>query len=149
MRRDGSWIEVAVDFPTPRSATLSGSRNGDGDWAAKDLVVSFEVSEPPRLVNDRLAAEFGDRGLVALVERDTAAPYRFRRDDFAVVVGGARYDSRTLPLPTRTLSPERVTYTWATGQASIDVMYELQRDWRFLSKQIAIRSTRPAIRVEQ
>src|SRR5207244_1580740 len=52
--RNGSWIDVAVDFPT-----------GDGDWTKKDLVVSFEVSEPPRLVNDRLAAEFGDRGLVA------------------------------------------------------------------------------------
>src|SRR5437879_13832635 len=96
-------------------------------------------AEPLKLANARVAAEFGDRGLVALADRD-AGVYAFRRDDFSVVVDGSPYESRLLPSPTRATAGDVVTYAWRAGSFGLNVVYELRRDWRVISKGIEIRS---------
>jgi hypothetical protein len=110
------WVAAAVLFAAARAATAQTT-----------------------LGNIVLSAQFDDRGLAAIVDADTGT-YRFVHDDFALVIDGKSHDSRSLQAPAHTASRDRATYTWAAGAFSIDVIYEVRPDWRFVSNQLAIRS---------
>ena len=90
------------------------------------------------LTNGRVAAEFGERGLVSLSGPDAAASLRFAQDDFAITLGGASYESGALPTPVRVATKDRVTYTWAAAPYRLVVVYDLASDWRFVSKQVTV-----------
>jgi hypothetical protein len=105
-------------------------------WAS--AATAPAAPRPAVLTNGRVTVEFGARGLAALSTPETGAPVRFARDDFAVELGGTRYESRTLPVPVRTLSKDRVTYAWSASPYRVTVVYELATGWHFLSKQIVV-----------
>jgi hypothetical protein len=90
----------------------------------------------PALANALVRAEFGPRGLASL----TALGHTlvFPLEDFSVTVDGREMESRNLATPRRTSGAGRVTYAWTSGQYRIDVTYELQPGWAFVSKQIAV-----------
>jgi hypothetical protein len=92
------------------------------------------------LSNDRITADFNERGLSALHDDATRATYHFSRDDFEFTIAGKRYDSGSLGTPTRKNEDESrvVTYTFNDGPYQFDVIYELRQGWRFLSKQIVV-----------
>jgi hypothetical protein len=91
------------------------------------------------LSNERVTVEFNDRGLAALRDDATRASYRFSRDDFELTIAGKRYDSASMPPPQRKSDEEtHVTFTYNDGPYQFDVIYELRREWRFLSKQIVV-----------
>ena len=95
----------------------------------------------PRIANERIAAEFGDRGLTNLRDRDAGRPFGFGRDGFAVTIDGKRYDSAALPAPKRDDDEARVAYEYVAGPFEIHVWYDIRPDGRFLSKQLAIRAS--------
>lgn len=100
------------------------------------------------LRNQRLTASFGARGLVAL-------EFAGRRvvvsgDEFGVSINGQGHESASLPAPTRLLSKDKVTYTWAAGDYRVNVVYELQPAWGFVSKQLSVSSpNQAAFRVDE
>src|SRR2546425_5911662 len=92
----------------------------------------------PILSNTRIRAEFGARGLVSLADLPRGGVYHFTRDEFGIVLGGTRYESAELATPTRRTERDKVTYAWIAGAYRLEVVYELRRDWGFVSKQLLV-----------
>ena len=101
------------------------------------------LSAAPKIGNDRVSADFGERGLTSL--RDGAiGAYRFTADHFSITIDGKRYDSATLPQPKRTEDDRRVDFVYQAGGFTITAVYETRPGWRFVSKQIDVESKVPA-----
>jgi hypothetical protein len=98
----------------------------------------------PRITNDKLAAEFGDRGLISLRDADITQAFRFTRDDFSITIDGKRYDGASLPEPKREEEDGYITYAYSAGIFEIQVGYEARPGWRFVSKDIKVRATVPS-----
>jgi hypothetical protein len=90
------------------------------------------------LANDKVSAEFNDRGLVSLHDDFSRATYHFSPDDFRITIGGQTYTGASLPAPTRKNGETTVQYAYTAGPYKLSVIYELAPAWRFLSKQIVI-----------
>ena len=93
-----------------------------------------------RLSSGQVTAEFNDRGLVSLRDNATRFTYRFTRDDFAIRIGGRTYESSSMGTPVQTPLEWTLVFSYEAGPLSIDVVYELRPEWRFLSKQIVVRA---------
>src|SRR5512134_525161 len=98
----------------------------------------------PALVNAVMRAEFGPRGLAALRDVELDHVFRITGDEFSITLSGQTFDSAKLAPPKRTATPDRVTYAWTAGPHVLNVTYELQPGWRFISKQISVASTAAA-----
>lgn len=93
------------------------------------------------LANGGVRAEFGARGVISIAAGGPGRmPHLFRADEFAVTLDGTTYESETLPAPSRKASGNEVVYSWTAGPYRLDVVYELEAGWRFLSKQIVVMS---------
>jgi hypothetical protein len=108
------------------------------------LLALAATASAASLSNDRISADFNDRGLASLHDEATRSTYHFSRDDFEFTIDGRRYDSGTLPAPERSADETRITFTYREGPFEFAVVYELRPGWRFLSKQIAIAAASPA-----
>ncbi len=113
-------------------------------WSALVLISALVVVRPVgaarsvTLANGTVTARFGDRGLESIADPSTGAPYRLTHDGFSVAIGGQTFDSDTLAAPARTRAADRVTYAWTASAYRLRVVYEIQSDWRFVSKQIFV-----------
>lgn len=106
------------------------------------------AAQSVELSNDRVRAELGPRGLVALTDVAAGRRYRFRSEGFSVVIDGRRFRSADLPAPTRVAEHGSVTYAWSAGRYRLDVVYELEPGWGFVSKQILVTQAPAAFRVD-
>src|SRR5206468_4638147 len=102
-------------------------------------VAAGQPSAEPSLANDLLTAKFGERGLVAIVDREVGA-YSFVSDDFSISIDGSHYDSRSLSTPSIARAGDGVTYTWAAGDFTVAATYEVAAGRRFITKQLSIHS---------
>ncbi len=91
-----------------------------------------------RLSNAQIVAHFDSRGLTSITDRQTHVEWNFRKDDFAVAVGGRTWDSARLDAPAIKSSAGSVAYTYLAGPYTFQVVYELRPKWRLVSKQISI-----------
>ncbi|HSL23946.1 MAG TPA: hypothetical protein VK886_20600 [Vicinamibacterales bacterium] len=90
------------------------------------------------LENGVVRARFGTHGLRSLNDDATRTSYEFKQDHFAVTLDGVKYDSTAIGAPQRVVTRERIGYRWIAGPFQIDVVYELQPFWRFVTKQIVV-----------
>lgn len=90
------------------------------------------------LQNSRVAVELGPRGIVALTDRASGRVYEIRDDGFTITLDGQAFSSASLPDPARAAGPDQVAYTWTLEPYRINVEYELQPDWGFLSKRVSV-----------
>ena len=109
----------------------------------KRLAMSYELLAigccfAAGLSNDKISAEFSERGLVSVHDTWSRATYHLSSEDFRITIGGETYSSASLPAPTRKNSDLTVQYAYAAGPYKLAVIYELEPSWRFLSKQIVI-----------
>jgi hypothetical protein len=107
------------------------------------LLPAVLAAAPVTLSNGRIAAEFGDRGLVSLTDAASRGTYRFAKEDFAVTLGGETFEGGALAVPSRSTGQDRVTYSYAAGPYRLEVVYELRPEWRFLSKQLIVAAAPP------
>lgn len=101
------------------------------------------VSLPARtraqsLDNRAVRATFGARGLATLVDRADARTYVLHDDDFSITLDGKAYSGSALGEPARRTIRHGVAYRYQAGRFAIDVAYELEPHWQFLSKRIAV-----------
>ena len=99
---------------------------------------SVREAQSYTLSNAHLTAELGPRGLVSLTDRANGIVRSFTADAFGITLAGRRYGSATLPEPARTVESGRVGYAWTAGGYRLEVTYELQPGWRFLSKRLSV-----------
>jgi hypothetical protein len=104
---------------------------------------ALTLAAGPAISNEKIRAEFGDRGLTNLRDREIARPFGFARDGFAVTINGKTYESATLPTPKRDEEETQVVYTYEAGGFEFQVGYEARPGGRFLSKRITVRNSAP------
>lgn len=90
------------------------------------------------LANGLIRAQFDDRGLNALEETAKANQFVFPGDEFELTIDGIVRRSRHLGAAEVRTERNRLTYRYSSEPYQVDVVYELQPGWRFLSKQIRI-----------
>ena len=110
--------------------------------AALLIVSAADAMAAATLANNVVTAQFGERGLAELTDSGLKTTFHFSQDAFSVVVGGREIRSDALPTPTVHPEGRTLRYRYISGVLSIDVIYEVQPDWRFLSKRLRI--TAPA-----
>ena len=102
------------------------------------------------LANTHVRAEFDARGLRAVTDLADGHRHGMEADGFSVTIDNETLANTTLATPTRQLEPQRVTYRYASGVATLIVRYELRPDWRFVSKQIEVRAgSAAAVRIRE
>src|ERR1700690_2836670 len=84
------------------------------------------MAETHTLTNERLHAEFGDRGLVAIADTALKSTFRFTQDEFSLTLSGLNISSLNLP-HVQAVIPEknRLVYRFSTFPYGLDVIYEL------------------------
>ena len=110
-------------------------------WVRASLIVALvpgAVAGAQSLANSAVRATFGARGLATLVDRADARAYALRDDDFSITLDGRAYSGSALAVPARRLIRYGVAYRYHADRFAIDVTYELQPGWQFLSKRIAV-----------
>ena len=126
--------KVAGLFPPP---VLRG-RVGRGFFAAVALLVTVTMwADVIKLTNQQLEAEFDDRGLVSIRDRglDQALVVH---DGFSITVGDVPIDGSALRKPTRDQKEVTITYRYESAPYTVEIVYELKPQWRFISKQLLL-----------
>ena len=103
------------------------------------------------LGNGRITVVFDDRGITTLTDVSVGRTMKLKADGFSIAIDGQTIESTTLGKPRQQSARDRVVYTWTAGRGyEIAVTYELQPEWRFVSKQISIvKSPAAAYRVDR
>src|SRR5438552_1120584 len=78
------------------------------------------------LANERIKAEFGDRGLVAIEDAVLKSTFRFTQDDFSLAASSLSLSSQNLPPGVVIQQKNRLVYRYQVSSYGIDVIYELR-----------------------
>ena len=103
-------------------------------------VMAVARADIVKLAGAQLTAEFDDRGLIAFRDNASGKSLQLAGDGFSVTIGGQQVDSASAEKITRRQAEGTVTYSYESGPYSIDVVYELKPQWRFISKQLLVRT---------
>ena len=102
------------------------------------------------LANEHIRAVFQNRGLRSLLDRATGVRADFSGEAARVTVAGRTIELSLESPGAPAITEDRLTFTYATDDWRIRVVYEIRPGWRFVSKQIFIEPTRPRVfRVEE
>jgi hypothetical protein len=89
------------------------------------------------LANDKLVAEFGPHGLVAIADRTSGTVVHFSQDNFTVTVDKDTIDSSLLR-PAVKNQRGALVYRYEQSGYAIDIVYEMRPGWRFLTKRAEV-----------
>ncbi|HWP99769.1 MAG TPA: hypothetical protein VNK92_04810 [Vicinamibacterales bacterium] len=98
------------------------------------------LAQSSTLSNGRLSATFGGRGLASIADAAIGASYRFRADEFLVVVDGRAIDSRTLDRPQRRREGDTIVFAWRAEPYQVETRYTIRPGWRFVAKDLVVTS---------
>ncbi|HEY3414939.1 MAG TPA: hypothetical protein VGM51_18045 [Armatimonadota bacterium] len=90
------------------------------------------------LDNGLVTARFDARGLVAVTDKASGNTVRFSGDSFALTLDGSVINGASAPLAGGAQTHTGLVFAYNAGGRAVEVVYELQPGWRFVSKQIRI-----------
>jgi hypothetical protein len=91
------------------------------------------------LWNEFLVIDFGPQGIAMIWSNEIQQNITVHNDGFSIELNGQLVNSSDLGVPTfKSLSTNTVQYEYNTRTFDIRVVYELQTDWLFFSKQLII-----------
>jgi len=93
------------------------------------------------LKNSQITATFGARGLRSVSNRDSSARVHFKSDEFSFSIDQDEFDSTKLTPKLKRVSDSQITYTYRAQGYTVNVVYEILPDWRFVTKQLQISET--------
>lgn len=105
---------------------------------AMAVVAANGLAEGPLhvLENQRLRADFDDRGLVRLEGRELGFSRGVTRDRLEMEVDGTVLDTANVaPLAVERID-QTVRYRYLLGDRPVEIVYELQPDWGFITKHV-------------
>lgn len=95
-------------------------------------------AESVRLANQHVQVELNERGLVSIQDLKSSAKLTFEEDASQLTIDGQTLNLSSLTAVKRDTGPQEVTYTFQVGTLSLQVQYELQPEWRFVSKRLVV-----------
>jgi len=90
------------------------------------------------LSNTKIKAEFNEKGLVSLYDKQLKQTIRFSRDHWSFIIDNSLVDSSILSAREHVQESNRMRYVFREGQFNIEVVYELKPGWRFITKQLFV-----------
>ena len=110
---------------------------------AKILLLLAVLTIPCRgqtlqLKNDRLAAQFGPRGLLSITDLESNVTLHFQRDEFSLLVDQESFESVRLAPPRVEQEQDGLAYYYQERGFSLRVSYEMRSGWRFITKRLQI-----------
>jgi hypothetical protein len=90
------------------------------------------------LANERIKAEFGDRGLAAIEDFALKTTFHFTQDDFSLMVSDLSVSTQNRPPGEVLLEKNRLTYHFSVASYGLNVTYELRPGWRFVTKHLVL-----------
>lgn len=90
------------------------------------------------LSNEKVRAEFDGHGLASIEDLALGKSFHFREDNFSIVIDGREIRSDALATTGPRKGGNHLTYRYASGPYTLEVVYELRPGWRFVSKQLFI-----------
>jgi hypothetical protein len=115
-----------------RSLLLAGAIGLSLPAFASDADARFNLR------NGEIEAVFGDHGLARLTRPQSEQSLHLAGDSSALTINGVKLTVPGLRLLDSTREKDKVTYTYATGEQRLEVIYELKPGWGFFSKQFML-----------
>ena len=97
-----------------------------------------EENDPRYLSNDKIKAEFTDRGLSRITDKTLNQTVTFAKDEFSLTLNGEKTDSETVSAGSVKKEEDSLVYLFEMAPSTVKVVYELKTGWRFVSKQIFV-----------
>jgi hypothetical protein len=91
-----------------------------------------------KLANELLTAEFDDSGLIRLATAKSPFTLDLSNDSASLTVDGKRLAVPGISLTDTRQETDKLTYTYAAGGKTLQVVYELKPGWHFVSKQLVL-----------
>lgn len=88
--------------------------------------------------NDQIVLSFNEQGIQSLSDKRLGKPFSFSSDNFLVSINGNVYTRNNTKLNEITEAPGMLTYTYTAPGFTFKVIYTLNADWFFFSKQLEI-----------
>lgn len=96
----------------------------------------------PSLVNPHITVDFDERGLTQIHDRASSSTVAWKQDHFSVFVGDDTIDAAFLQPTLSEQSETRRVFTYEAGPWTVRAEYELQPEWRFVSKRLVVQGRR-------
>ncbi|HEV2328902.1 MAG TPA: hypothetical protein VGY56_08965 [Verrucomicrobiae bacterium] len=90
------------------------------------------------LENAFVRADFGSRGLTVLTDKTSGEVTRFSQDEFHISVDDSTIQSSNFTPALQEQTATKCVFLFSSSQWVVRVIYELQTNWHFASKQISI-----------
>ncbi|MGN6555083.1 MAG: hypothetical protein ACTHLW_15355 [Verrucomicrobiota bacterium] len=107
------------------------------------LLLSVALVHANTFLNNGIVnAEFNARGLVSLQDLALGRTWHFTNDNCSVKIDGVTMNTSSLT-PTVTVGTNDISFLFTSGNYLLKIVYELNADWRFVSRQIEVTPTVP------
>jgi hypothetical protein len=93
-----------------------------------------------RLENKKLRVVFDKDGLAGIHDKTLDRSIDFKGDRFVLKIDDATIDSKTTKPQSVNKTGQTVTYSYRAGKVSVEAVYELRDDWRFVSKHLRVKA---------
>ena len=110
-------------------------------WTVASSATLEAADDQVILNNGLLQVVFNEQGLVKIHDQEIERTIELRNDNFSLTIDGKTLDSGSIGPAVKRENDTTVTYAYQSGKYSVNVVYELQEGWRFVSKQLFL--TRP------
>ncbi len=104
--------------------------------AAALMVPHLARAEHPLLENDHLTVQFDTAGMAAIVDRALGEVVPLGEDRFTLALDGQSIHSSELELDRIDQTDGEVVYRFRIPGGTVEAVYELQPQWRFVSKHL-------------
>ncbi len=104
------------------------------------FLAGCNVSGDLSLTNDRLKVTFDQKGIQSVFDIQNNYELPLEKDEVFLTIDSVLFDSGEMVPKKIHKSKHTVSYEYAAGEFNITVKYELQDDWRFVSKQVLVDS---------
>ena len=92
------------------------------------------------LKNDKITASFDGKGLVSITDKSIGSSIYLENDNTQLSIDNRNFDFVNI-VPLKIIMEEQsISYFYSQNGYTIEIKYELQAGWRFISKQIFINS---------
>lgn len=99
---------------------------------------SVQAANTSGLENQYLKAEFNDTGITGIYDKKINKTINLKERPFRLKIDGETIDGAAFDHVTRRVNKNTVLYKYKNGEYEIEVRYELEAGWHFVSKQLFI-----------
>ena len=90
------------------------------------------------LDNGLLKVVLNEQGLVKIHDQEIDRTVELAKDQFSLTVDGKTIESGSIVPTVKRKDDTTVIYTYQSGKYSVNAVYQLQKGWRFVSKQLLL-----------